>query len=283
MDFPSCAINRHLAFLFLLWIPWIAAPDDRPAWKYREQQNLREMRKNIDPSTDLHLSVDTIASRDGQQVWLGGSYRTPAHSYRSLLLRSRDGGKSWSEIDEWMTGSEVCEIYILDEKHIWFITAWSVEGSQAPYYIFRSTDGGKTWRRMEKSMPSSIETSLSYVTDFFFETQLRGEITFISALGVMQTYLSLDGGATWRILTAQKIDPDQDLGASRSPRAGESASRPKYKADTDLENHVIFIQQYDPSTQEWKRIGFLPYRYELKENSLTPVVKRITPPKLEKP
>lgn len=269
--------------MIFMVVPLSAVSEDMPAWKYREQHNLREMRKNIDPGTDLHLSVDTIASRDGQEVWLGGSYRTPAHSYRSLLLRSRDGGKSWSEIDVWMTGSEVCEIYILDEKHIWFITAWSVEGSQAPYYIFRSTDGGKTWQRMEKSMPSSIETSLSYVTDFFFETQLRGEITFVSAGGDKQTYLSLDGGATWRILTAQKIDPDQDLGISRSPRGGESASRPRYKAETDVENHVIFIQQYDFSSREWKRVGFLPYRYELKENSLTPVVKRITPPRKEKP
>ncbi len=283
MEFPSSAIKRHLAFLCLLWIPWIAAPDDMPAWKYREQQNLKEMRKNIEPGTELHVVVDSIASWDGEMVLLGGSYRTPAHAYRSLLLRSLDGGKSWSEIEEWMTGCHVGEIYFFDAMRAWFITAWSVEGTQAPYYIFRSADKGKTWRRSEQEMPAAKSIGLSYVTDFFFESPLRGEITFVSTVGDMQTYRTLDGGVTWRILTTQKIDPDQDLGSRRSPRAAGTASRPRYKAETDSENPVIFIQKYDPASQEWKRISFLPYRYVLKKGRLTPVVKLATPPKKEKP
>ena len=138
-----------------------------------EQQNLKEMRKNIEPGTELHVVVDSIASWDGEMVLLGGSYRTPAHAYRSLLLRSLDGGKSWSEIEEWMTGCHVGEIYFFDAMRAWFITAWSVEGTQAPYYIFRSADKGKPGGGRQKCHAAIHHWPR--VTDFFFESPLRGD------------------------------------------------------------------------------------------------------------
>jgi len=283
MKIQNNRAKGRMVFLVLFWIAQATAATDQPGWKYKELNALREMRKNLKSGTELRVSVNRIASLNGQVIWVGGSYRTAAQSYRSLMWRSLDGGRSWSEIDEWMAGSEVCEIFILDEQRVWFITAWSVEGSQAPYFIFRTDDGGKTWRRTETPMPSGIVTSLSYVTDFFFETPLRGEITFVSTMGEMHTYRSLDGGATWRILTAQKIDPDRDWTAGPSSRKGQPTQRLRYKAVPDEEHHIIFVEKYDPPTQEWKRVGYLPCLYELNGDGLSPVIKRFTPPQKTKP
>ncbi len=261
--------------MVLLIVPqcFLFAADTLPKWRRDEMRRLQDRWDRIQPDIVLHLSDSKIASI-GDQVYLGGSYRTSAASYRSVLLKSNDGGRSWKELDIWMSCSEVDDIFFYDEDHHWFITCWSIEGAQAPYHVFRSQDGGESWTRSKRSLPNPnhIETSLSFIRQRSFQNPRDGVMSFLSTTGILGTYTTHDGGINWRLLKSEKIDPDEiynrEYVKSKIPgipkNKKKSDSKTIYKTETDWRNGLIFIHSSEDSGETWKKTGWLPYYYKFK-------------------
>jgi len=245
----------------------IASCNHRPrvaggsSWQVEEEKQLRLMRKHLAADTEIHLSVSGVEPANGRTVFLGGSYREPGASYRSVLLVSKDGGSTWHDSGVWLAASEVCHIHCLDGKHAWVLVCWSCEGSQAPFYLLRTTDGGETWQRSASHLAPDIEISLKWPTAFAFTDPLKGTMTFRSTVGDQCKYRTVDGGITWTLVKAETIPLNED--ESMSPHGLYSATRREYREDTDWKEGVIYVKALDRTNQKWSVVSRLPYRYSL--------------------
>ncbi len=255
----SSAMRRIAVSLVLLTVTACASVADQ-AWQAREVECLRERRKQLPDDAVISLDLDVVDSHDGKTLIAGGSYRDGAGSYRSVLLVSRDGGRSWEEVPVWLYGSEVCLVRCLDDRHAWFLTGWSIEGSQAPYHVFRTTDGGRTWRRSGE-LPPDIACSLSYPSEFTFIDPDNGIVTFWSTTGEIGTYRTFDGGRQWKRIRSAKSDPDAVLDEMED--FAPALDNPAYAVQTDWERNAIFILWRTGRMRTWHVLGTLPCEYRL--------------------
>lgn len=237
-------------------------------WQQKEEEVLRSCRQHLGPNTRIHLSASCVDSYNGGVILLGGSYRDPAGSYRSALLISMDGGRSWRDTNTWLVGSEVIRIYWLDSERAWMMTCWSIEGGQAPYHVFGTTDGGRNWKRLSEALPEHIETSLCWPIDFSFANALDGQVTFRSTLGDVCTYKTVDGGINWTLVERRKRNDGEEEKAG--PASPHSRRKNLYKAETDWRSGIIKIMKQNVGEGTWSIIGILPYYYRLEGIEVAP-------------
>lgn len=77
--------------------------------------------------TGFSLAIG-IYAQSKDVAFLLGNLRVPAGASRSTLLRSKDGGQSWVEVMEPVSGSSVIEIEMTTEGIGWALVMWTVEG-----------------------------------------------------------------------------------------------------------------------------------------------------------
>jgi hypothetical protein len=95
----------------------------------------------------LHTDAYGIYPLNRDIVFLFGEFRTAAASIRSLLLRSGDGGKTWSEVMSPVYGSAVIELFFHNAHLGWALVAWTTEGT-GDLTLYSSNDGGRSWRKI---------------------------------------------------------------------------------------------------------------------------------------
>jgi hypothetical protein len=241
-----------------------AGPD---SWRAEDEKDLRQLRQLLPDDVEISLSVSWIEPTGNGTVYLGGSYREPAGSYRSALLVSRDGGRTWRDTDAWLTGSMVCAMRSLGRDHVWCLVSWSREGDQAPYFVFSSSDSGRTWQRSRR-LPADITVSLSYPLVFSFTDTGTGLLLFESTIGDLCTYQTADGGITWELVSGLRVKPD-DLPGSGGVSQIENR-QDEYRAERDEKRGVIRILRRDEARASWQSVGEIPYHYRLRGTALEP-------------
>ncbi|MBW2083443.1 MAG: hypothetical protein JRI39_10240 [Deltaproteobacteria bacterium] len=261
--------SLFLCFLsFCLYQEKISKCYAAESWQEDEIALLRQIRKGLSDDTPVDLCVGAITSYDNRTIFIGGSYREAAGSYRSVLLISRDGGKSWFDSGVWGAGSHVFYIHFLDARHAWFLTAWSIEGDQAPYFIFRTSDGGHNWERCKGPLPGYIRTSLCWPKEFAFEDQNKGNIVFRSFDGEECKLVSSDGGITWDLVRSEtRCSPLICHDACRQLLCGISR---KYSILTDLDSGIITIKMSRAAGRAARNIGRLPLFYRFNGINVLP-------------
>lgn len=195
---------RKTIALFALWSSICVVGCQRinqvsPDWRQEQQENLKLYASQLkDRVNDVKLSVSHVVPMDEKTFLLGGSYRTDAGSFRSVLLRSTDGGKSWRDTDVWLVGCDTWRIFVLDEKHAHAVVNWSIEGWLTPFVIFRTADGGATWRRSEQDLPLE-PIGIPYKADLSFASPRHGQFRVTGSTGEKLHHRTTDGGRTWKL------------------------------------------------------------------------------------
>jgi photosystem II stability/assembly factor-like uncharacterized protein len=76
------------------------------------------------------LTLASISFADAQHGWIAGFY---ANLGRSLILRTTDGGTTWT-IEADIEGEELRRLFALDRNHVWAIGQRTRPGTQAIYF-----------------------------------------------------------------------------------------------------------------------------------------------------
>jgi sortilin (neurotensin receptor 3) len=90
-----------------------------------------------------------ILPLDKETVLLFGSLGNGAATFGSLMLRSEDGGRNWTEVMAPVRGSGIWEVVYTETGLLWALVVWQNE-SPAEVRLYKSEDKGKTWRRVAK-------------------------------------------------------------------------------------------------------------------------------------
>src|SRR5437762_4932006 len=90
-----------------------------------------------------------ILPLDKETALLFGSLGNGAATLGSLMLRSEDGGRNWTEVMSPVCGSGIWEVVYTESGLLWALVVWQTE-SPAEVRLYKSKDKGKTWRRVSK-------------------------------------------------------------------------------------------------------------------------------------
>lgn len=137
--------------------------------------------------------------RAGTRIFLTGNIHTEAATFRSILLGSRDDGKSWSEPFERIPGAGLDQVQFIDFETGWISGQILGSPSRDPFFLLTS-DGGLTWRRrpvFSEPGPGSIEY-------FWFDNRHSGTLLIDRLVsgenGVRYAlYETMTGGSTWAL------------------------------------------------------------------------------------
>ena len=96
----------------------------------------------------LQIGFD-VFPLDKETALLYGSLGNGAGTFGSLMLRSEDGGRNWTEVMRPVRGSGIWEVTCTESGLLWALVVWQTE-SPAEVRLYRSEDRGKTWRQVSK-------------------------------------------------------------------------------------------------------------------------------------
>ena len=140
------------------------------------------------PAADLY-AVDT----HGELAWAVG--------YWGTVLRSSDGGRSWSH-QPTPAAETLYAVSFADESHGWAVGANGV--------VLRSTDGGRSWTRQTISLPDEFEGQRVWDASFFDVCSVSASEAWI--VGDFGMVLHTTDGSDWaRIAIAEEIFGDENI------------------------------------------------------------------------
>lgn len=147
----------------------------------------------------LRLELDGVHAIDANTALVYGDI-DEASAFRSVLLRSADGGHSWKEVMKPVTGSTVLALSFPTEAHGFAFVEWIVEGP-GDLLLYGTGDAGSTWDRVsEVPRPHNLDEAISYGCS----SPLRCTVTLQCEHGGGHIAETLDGGRTWRVSRASR-------------------------------------------------------------------------------
>ncbi|MDM7916139.1 MAG: YCF48-related protein, partial [Candidatus Eisenbacteria bacterium] len=153
-------------------------------------------------STDGGLSWSGVAGLPQVQVETLDSFGSVllAGTDGSGILRSTDGGGSWGNGNAGLPGAAIVPVLAGDGSAIY--AGVRVQGNAAAFGVYRSTDGGSSWTKASVDLPGSN------LADFGALGFHGGELFagLIATAPIAGVYRSTDGGAHW--LAASNGLPD---------------------------------------------------------------------------
>ena len=125
-------------------------------------------------------ALHTVHAASNRVVWAAGASDT--------ILRSLDGGDTWSAVTASGSGSTINSIFAFDAQRAWVATA-----NGRLYYTL---DGGTTWTRRRFSGDTA-----GTVNSVKFINTLVGFMAHDTAAPLGRVFRTIDGGYTWELFT----------------------------------------------------------------------------------
>ncbi len=167
----------------------------------------------------VDLDANGLCGIDKDVAYLYGSLSIAPGTFRSLLMKTADGGKSWREVMSPIFGNEVTNVAFLDSRHGWALAMWTIEGPGNPV-LFGSRDEGKTWRQLaEIGLTPGHTVTDGFPVSMTFQSAQRGEIeiayeeestTSDETRQPIETLASVDGGRSWSMVRREMRVPHDD-------------------------------------------------------------------------
>jgi hypothetical protein len=234
------------------------------------------------------LSVNGIYAVDSNVAFLWGSFGAPGGTYRSFLLRSDNGGKSWQEV--MMPGYGGGVMFLTFKENFGLaVSAWTIEAF-GPLQIFGTTDFGENWQHL-----SSAGHTLGIPLGLRIEDERNWQITMLFETGFPDSRVAVlttnDGGLLWKE-TRNKFFEDFDgkrqeaieqyaLIEVNQPGTqwGWGCSQDICLANgQDGSNWQVYLDNSDTwvvesrnnTNQEWEASAKLPRMYNYNKGEITP-------------
>jgi len=201
--------SKRLAALALVAALVAGCAGQRQSWrsKYLTKRTPYEMAQVCgDVDAVFTLGVDEIASLPDQTVFLAGSYRRDAGDVFSVLLVSRDGGKTWEDTGLNFGACKVLNVQTAPPSHIWGIVTFTTEGALEPVGLVKSSDAGATWEVIPFDF-IDIPQSLTWVRRLEFCDALHGSLILFGMQALGAVYATSDSGNHWRRMWHFKRTP----------------------------------------------------------------------------
>jgi len=231
---------------------------------------------------EVWLRVSEIASLPGQTIFLAGGYRHAAGPLRSVVLVSRDGGRTWRETGPAFAVSQAWNLRTFGRSNVWVIATFTQEGCSTPEVLLTSDDAGRTWSTTRLDGASQGQP-LCWVSRFGFDDAAHGLLSVSGSMGKIYTYATEDGGRTWKRLWVA----NRDLGLTDPfdaalPPAPAASSAPlwegrgsechfvgavRYREERDW---VVIESRDDSADAVWTERSRIPVHYLVREGRLVP-------------
>lgn len=192
----------------IIWHPSVA--QERPALSQWLTERQLDSGETIDA---LGLWLTAIHGQTADTAFLVGSYQLGQTTYRSVLLRTTDGGSTWEEVAQGISETTLFGMDFVNSKR-GFVYGQLTTGDPEPPFFLRSDDGGLSWRRVGQIEAEGAPA----IHAFGFTDAQHGSIKLLfHAVGLTpekphrnEVYETSDGGETW-IQTESKFISDNDV------------------------------------------------------------------------
>ncbi len=156
-------------------------------WRITDRGTKWELRMALPKKSQLEPNISFhnifILNSQGLLVNLG-----------SKLLKTTDGGMSWSSILELDHSEYVNDVFVDDSGNGWAVGGRLGTNFVSTPLLFHTTDGGETWQRFN-SLPIKKEDMQDWL-ELYTVRFLQGGAGWISGSGLI--WLTRDGGESWK-------------------------------------------------------------------------------------
>lgn len=204
----------------------------------------------------LFLSPAGIFALDRHTAFLFGSMNTAAGSFKSVLLRTSDGGSHWFEILPPQASARVERVAFTPDGGGWVLLRSS---PAEPFILFHTRDHGRHWRQLPGAAPAECD---GQVTGMAFSDANNGRITLRYPTATPGSYRNgflstMDGGKSWQ----ETASVFADGGEAPAPTTGSvAADGTRWKIDTkDAERTVVSRQP--PGKRGWEVVSIFTGRF----------------------
>jgi hypothetical protein len=135
-----------------------------------------------------------------ERVLLIGNIHTPSATIATVLLRSDDGGKTWTEPFERVDAAGLEMVQTLDAQHGWIGGQQTTQDHASSPFLLVTTDGGLNWVR--RPIWSGDEDRHGAVIEIYFDEPQHGFVIIdrlTSEGDSYELYESMNSGLSWSI------------------------------------------------------------------------------------
>lgn len=254
------------------------------------------MLKTVQYNSDLAVFTEGQAAEYGVQpslvtyalnneiAFLHGGLFAPAGYYRSLLLRTEDGGQTWQETLLPEFGSSVLRLHFLEGGEGWALLAWMVEGP-GTISLYHTENFGQTWEKVSV-VPKCFHDGWPTLFEFYDEFNGLIHMACESAYPNSRVgfFTTTDGGLTWEETDSYSlVNVEAETISEKFERyyngydIVRDGSRPLAKDgsrwrinDWDEEDVFFTVSRWLPQDSKWQVVSVLPTRLYMSEGILLP-------------
>jgi len=121
------------------------------------------------------------------------------------VLRTADGGATWTEAADRIVAAALDELHFVDDEHGWIVGREIVGGGQRPL-LLATDDGGESWSRWRIDEDEDYRGS---VLQLRFDSPTHGYVVIERPAGAIDPYEmreTFNGGRSWHLrqITAER-------------------------------------------------------------------------------
>jgi photosystem II stability/assembly factor-like uncharacterized protein len=205
-------------------------------------------------------SVSFVNANDG---WACGSYTVRGGTSSSRIVRTVNGGATWTIAKEWTNGSSKADVQFL--RQVSFVSAttgwatgWGYDAVAGDwgYAVLETTDGGSNWTISRFGDGKAAITAIEFTSASDGWLATASLATYAPA----RIWATSDGGATWVEKAARDGATISDLAAS----GGECYAAGQLQGVSDWSGFILhtadggvnWSQEYTEDTAKPEAVGF---------------------------